>query len=189
MESAHSWHMVRIFGDPMSSTPPSAAHVFYSCGVIEGIFLCVNVGTLSPLIFEMFMPYHLKYTGLVIAWWGGTYWGLNVARYGPQARGAWSAARAFGGAGLMAAGVAGLVLADGVGQLGPWPSYWLLLTSYASMAAFDLALHRRQMIPHWLLKWKLAVSTIIALSLLLGVVKGKYLERNAQRLILEASAA
>uniref|UniRef100_A0A7S4UPQ6 Uncharacterized protein n=1 Tax=Alexandrium monilatum TaxID=311494 RepID=A0A7S4UPQ6_9DINO len=187
-ESAHHWQTVRILGDQMTSTPPSAAHVFYSCGVIEGIFLCVNAGTFSPLIFEMFMPYHLKYTGLVIAWWGGTYWGLNIARYGPLSCSTWFGARAFAGVALVTVGVVGLVLADGVGQLGPWPSYWVLLSSYTCMGLFDICLHRRQMIPPWLLRWKIAVSGIIAASLLLGVLKGKYLEHNAQRLIFEAAA-
>ncbi|CAJ1381703.1 unnamed protein product [Effrenium voratum] len=47
--------MTKVFGDRMTTTPPSASHVFISCGVLEGIFLCVNLGTFSPLIFEMFM--------------------------------------------------------------------------------------------------------------------------------------
>lgn len=158
-----------------------------SCGVIEGIFLAVNIGTMSPLIFEMLMPYHLKYTGLILGWWGGTYVGLNLARYGPLARGPWFAARALAGPLLMTAGVAGLALADGVPgwpKLGPWPSYWVMSTSFAGMAAFDVALHKRQMLPPWLLKWKLGISGLIVASLLLGVVKGRYLERNAHELIM-----
>jgi len=187
VKNAHHWRMVRMFGDPMSSSPPFAPYIFYSCGVIESLFLCVNVGTFSPFIFEMFMPYHLKYTGLVMCWWGGTYWGLNVARYGPIAGAQWSAARAVAGVFFMAAGFVGLVLADGVGKLGPWPSYWLLISTYSAMAGFDTVLHSQRFIPPWLLKWKLAVSGIIVASLLLGVVKGNYLERNAMQLILEAA--
>merc|ERR1712039_38798 len=145
--------MTRIFGDPMSSTPPSARHVFYSCVVIEGIFLCVNACTFSPLIFEMFMPYHLKYSGLVITWWGGTYWGLNVCRYGPLEKKTWNAARAVAGVVLVFAGTASLIFADGVANLGPWPSYWLLIVSYSGMAAFDVALHKQHMVPPWVLRW------------------------------------
>merc|ERR1712048_1017 len=105
--------------------------------VIEGIFLSVNACTFSPLIFEMFMPYHLKYSGLVLTWWGGTYWGLNVTRYGPLSKAEWSNARAVGGAALVFAGAASLILADGVSNWGPWPSYWLLVATYSGMAAFD----------------------------------------------------
>ena len=129
------------------------------------------------------MPYHLKYTALVIGWWGGVYWGLNVAQYGPLAGGFGAAARTLGGLALMTAGVVALILADGT-RLGPWPSYWVLVGAYSSMAAFDVALHRKQMIPVWLLKWKLGLTTVIVLSLLLGVLKGKYLERNARQLIM-----
>eukprot|EP00933_Yihiella_yeosuensis_P040591 TRINITY_DN34909_c0_g1_i1.p1 TRINITY_DN34909_c0_g1~~TRINITY_DN34909_c0_g1_i1.p1 ORF type:complete len:283 (-),score=37.76 TRINITY_DN34909_c0_g1_i1:95-943(-) len=186
LENAHSWRMTRVFGDKMQATPPSAAHVFLSCGFLEGIFLCVNVGTLSPLIFEMAMPYHLKYTSLILAWWGGTYIGLNVARYGPMSQGMLVCARAVMGAVFLTAGVTGLALADGVGGMGPWPSYWLLILSYSGMAAFDLHLHRSHMIPPWLLKWKVGISGLIVASLLFGVMKGKYLEANASKLIWES---
>lgn len=131
------------------------------------------------------MPYHLKYTALVIGWWGGVYWGLNVARYGPMADGIWAAARTGAGIVLVVAGVVGLIAADGIGKYGPWPSYWVLIASYSSMACFDLALHQRQLMPVWLLKWKLGLTAVIVASLLLGVVKGKYLEQNARRLIFE----
>eukprot|EP00439_Symbiodinium_sp_Y106_P053716 s1281_g7.t1 len=170
-EDAHQWRMTRAFGERMVNTPPSAAHemraclkesllyaVFVSCAVLEGMFLCVNLGTLSPLIFEMFMPYHLKYTSLVFAWWGGTYLGLNVARYGPLAQGPWILARTLAGGAFMLAGVTGLVLADGLNGMGPWPSYWLLIFCYSGMPFFDVALTRRQMLPPWLLKWKLGVG-------------------------------
>lgn len=187
LESDNHWRTTRIFGDPMTAAPPSAKHIFASCGVIESIFLVVNAGTLSPLIFEMFMPYHLKYTGLVIAWWGGTYWGLNIVQYGPLSRKAWFTARTAAGVAFMMAGVVALVIADGVGQLGPWPSYWLLIGAYGAMAAFDTALHSRQMLPPWLKKWKLGLSAVIVASLLLGVLKGTYLERNATRLVMEAA--
>merc|ERR550534_3611133 len=172
----------------MSSTPPSAKHLFISCAVIEGIFLCVNIGTMSPFIFEKIMPYHLKYTGLILGWWGGTYCGLNMARYGPRSQGAWFLARTAAGPIFVALGVAGLALADGVPGLprewGPWPSYVLLITSFGGMAIFDAALHARQMLPPWLLKWKVGVSGLITASLLLGVLKGRYLERNAHELIM-----
>lgn len=133
------------------------------------------------------MPYHLKYTALVIGWWGGVYWGLNIAQYGPLANGAGALVRTIGGLFFFASGVAALILADGT-HLGPWPAYWVLLGAYSSMAAFDVALHRKQMIPVWLLKWKLGLTTVIVLSLLLGVIKGKYLETNARNLIMEVSA-
>lgn len=177
--------MVEYFGDTMTVTPPSAAYIFVSCGVIEGIFLCVNAGTFSPLIFERFMPYHLKYTSLVIAWWGGTYWGLNIAGYGPLSKGFWVGARYAVGLAFITLGVTALILADGVSNWGPWPSYWVLVASYTFMAGFDLALRKNQMIPPWLLKWKVAVSGIIVASLLLGVLKGGYLERNFKALIFE----
>eukprot|EP00929_Paragymnodinium_shiwhaense_P048881 TRINITY_DN24679_c0_g1_i5.p1 TRINITY_DN24679_c0_g1~~TRINITY_DN24679_c0_g1_i5.p1 ORF type:complete len:185 (-),score=8.14 TRINITY_DN24679_c0_g1_i5:138-692(-) len=179
-------HMNRIFGDRMAATPPSGRHVFFSCGFIEGIFLFVNISTLSPFIFEMCMPYHLKYTGLMIGWWGGTYLGLNMATYGPLKDAAWITARSAVGVALMLTGAASLVLADGVGKMGPWPSYWTLVAGYTGMAAFDFALHHRRMIPPWLLRWKMGVSGVIVASLLFGVLKGKYLEKNAKRLILEA---
>merc|ERR1711974_285119 len=121
-------------------------------------------------------------TALVIGWWGGVYWGLNVAQYGPLADGVGTVARTFGGLVFVIAGVTALIFADGVGRIGPWPSYGVLVAAYASMAVFDVVLHRQQMIPVWLLKWKLGLSTIIVLSLLLGVLKGKYLERNARQL-------
>lgn len=187
LESAHHWEMQRIFGDPMAATPPSAKHLFISCGVIEGIFLCVNICTMSPLAFEMCMPYHLKYTGLIIGWWGGTYLGLNIARYGPLSEGVWFSARMLAGPLFVTLGVLGLVLADGVPgapNLGPWPSYWLLIGSFVGMSGFDVALHRHRMLPPWLLKWKLGISGLIVCSLLLGVVKGQYLERNATQLIM-----
>eukprot|EP00747_Dinoflagellata_sp_TGD_P168994 gnl/TRDRNA2_/TRDRNA2_196763_c0_seq1.p1 gnl/TRDRNA2_/TRDRNA2_196763_c0~~gnl/TRDRNA2_/TRDRNA2_196763_c0_seq1.p1 ORF type:complete len:266 (+),score=20.34 gnl/TRDRNA2_/TRDRNA2_196763_c0_seq1:98-799(+) len=189
-QDAHRWRMVSIFGDRASNTPPSAAHVFCSCGVIEGGFLCVNAITFSPLIFEICMPFHLKYTSLVIGWWGGTYIGLNVARYGPVSSSAWVVVRYAAGAALLTAGVASLILADGIpGQAtGPWPSYWLLVAAYTGMTGVDYLLHERRMIPPWLLKWKLGLSTIIVVSLLLGVLKGRWLESNAQRLIMEAAA-
>lgn len=189
LESAHHWQMAKILGDPMSSTPPSAKHLFISCAVIEGIFLCVNIGTMSPFVFEKLMPYHLKYTGLIIGWWGGTYCGLNVARYGPQSQSSWFGARAAAGPIFVTLGVAALALADGVPgfpKMGPWPSYCLLMCSFAGMAAFDTALHARQMLPPWLLKWKLGVSGLIVASLLLGVLKGRYLEANARELIMAA---
>jgi len=189
VQNSHQWKITKILGDPMTVTPPNAPHVFYSCGLLESIFLCVNAGTFSPLIFEMFMPYHLKYTGLIAAWWGGTYIGLNVAQYGPLEQSVWITARGVVGVSLFSAGVTALILADGVGNWGPWPSYWLLATSYSSMAAFDLALFQRQLLPPWLLKWKITLSGIIVASLLLGVLKGKYLENNAQRLIFEEALA
>lgn len=178
--------MNRVLGDPGAETPPSARHIFLSCGIIETVFLCVNAATLSPFMFEIAMPYHLKYTGLVIGWWGGVYWGLNVTQYGPLADGTGAAARTLVGLVLFSAAVASLILADGT-QLGPWPSYWVLVAAYSSMAVFDAALHRRQMIPVWLLKWKLGLSAIIVTSLLLGVLKGKYLERNARQIIMDVS--
>lgn len=187
LQSAHHWEMQRIFGDPMSSAPPSAKHLFISCAIIEGIFLCVNISTMSPFIFEMVMPYHLKYTGLIIGWWGGTYLGLNIARYGPLSHGIWFAARTAAGPIFVLVGVTGLALADGVPgmpKLGPWPSYWVLITSFTGMAAFDLALHRRQMLPPWLLRWKLGISGLIVASLLLGVLKGQYLEKHATDIIM-----
>lgn len=171
----------------MSATPPSAKHLFYSCGIIEGIFLSINILTMSPFIFEMVMPYHLKYTGLIVGYWGGTYLGLNLARYGPLSSGFWYAARLAAGPIAVTLGVLGLALADGVPglpKLGPWPSYWVLLSSFGAMAAFDVALHRRQMLPPWLLKWKLGISGLIVASLLLGVLKGQYLERHARDLIM-----
>eukprot|EP00930_Biecheleria_cincta_P003543 TRINITY_DN104482_c0_g1_i1.p1 TRINITY_DN104482_c0_g1~~TRINITY_DN104482_c0_g1_i1.p1 ORF type:complete len:269 (-),score=40.77 TRINITY_DN104482_c0_g1_i1:9-815(-) len=186
LDHLHHWRMNGVFGDKMQSTPPSASHIFASCGFFETIFLGVNAGTFSPLIFEMFMPYHLKYTALVFAWWGGTYVGLNVARYGSEAQGIWVAARALAAVVFVSAGAAGLALADGVAGMGPWPSYWLLVAGYSGMAAFDLVLFRQRMIPPWLLKWKLGISALIVASLLLGVIKGKYLEANAHKLIFEA---
>merc|ERR1712154_666458 len=108
LESSHHWDMQRIFGDRMIAAPPSGKHLFYSCAVIEGIFLSVNVGTMSPFIFEMLMPYHLKYTGLIVGWWGGTYFGLNLARYGPLSRGPWYAARTLAGPIFVTLGVFGL---------------------------------------------------------------------------------
>lgn len=187
LESAHHWEMQHIFGDPMSSTPPSAKHLFISCGLIEGIFLCINIATMSPMSFEMLMPYHLKYTGLIIGWWGGTYMGLNIARYGPLKHGPWFAARTAALPIFVLLGFVGLALADGVPgapKMGPWPSYWILIGSFTGMGAFDLALHQRQMIPPWLLKWKLGISFLIISSLLLGVLKGQYLERNATSIIM-----
>jgi len=135
------------------------------------------------------MPYHLKYTCLVCAWWGGTYLGLNLAKYGPLSNGTLVAARATVGVALALAGAASLVLADGVGILGPWPSYCVLIGAYVGMAAFDTMLHSRNMMPPWLLRWKLGLSGLIVGSLVLGVLKGKYLERNARRLVLEEGAA
>lgn len=87
---------------------------------------------------------------------------------------------------LVLAGAASLILADGQS---PWSSYWLLVATYSGMAVFDVALHGQHMTPPWLLRWKLAVSSLIVLSLLLGVLKGSYLERNAARLIQEAAFA
>ncbi|CAK8990197.1 unnamed protein product [Durusdinium trenchii] len=192
-EDAHQWRMTEVFGDKkedtgqrMVATPPSAAHVFISCAFLEGIFLCVNVGTFSPLIFEMFMPYHLKYTALVFAWWGGTYLGLNTARFGPLVQGPWIFCRTLAGPMGVTLGALGLVLADGVAGLGPWPSYWLMIICYSGMSSFDVALARRKLLPPWLLKWKLGISGLIVASLFFGVLKGRYLEKNAQRLILEA---
>lgn len=185
-ENSHHWRMMRLLGDPGSKTPPSAAHVFCSCGFIEGIFLCVNAVTFSPFLFEIAMPYHLKYTALVISWWGGVYWGLNVVQYGPLAGGLGTAVRTAAGLVLVACGVSALILADGT-SLGPWPSYWVLIGAYSAMAAFDVGLHRKQLIPVWLLKWKLGLSTVIVLSLVFGVLKGKWLERNARQLIMDAS--
>lgn len=176
----------------MSATPPSAKHLFISCGIIEGIFLCINIGTMSPLIFEMLMPYHLKYTGLIIGWWGGTYMGLNIARYGPLSNDLWFAARMAAGPIFVTLGVLGLMLADGVPgapKLGPWPSYWVLIASFTGMGAFDVALHKQRMLPPWLLKWKLGISGLIISSLLLGVLKGQYLERNATQLIMAQASS
>jgi len=185
---AHKWRLTQLFGDKMTGMPPSAKHLFISCGVIEGLFLMVNVTTTSPYIFERTMTYHLKYSGLIMAWWGGTYWGLAVARYGPMAGGMWIGARLASGLVFFAAGVVSLILADGVGSLGSWPSYWVLCGSYASMPIVDWALHHQRMIPPWLLRWKLVVGGIIGAALLFGVLKGNYLERNATRLIMEAAA-
>eukprot|EP00811_Abedinium_folium_P000085 NODE_10077_length_1378_cov_5.165468.p1 GENE.NODE_10077_length_1378_cov_5.165468~~NODE_10077_length_1378_cov_5.165468.p1 ORF type:complete len:325 (-),score=56.60 NODE_10077_length_1378_cov_5.165468:294-1268(-) len=186
---AHQQRMVELFGDPQDKTPPSAAHVFYSCVAFESIFLIVNAVTLSPLVFEMFMPYHLKYTGFVLGWWGGTYLGLTVARYGPYADGLWADARTTVGILCMLTGVTSLVLADNLGNGGVWLSYWTLIAGYAGMAAFDLALHRRRMLPAWLARWKFPVSVLIVLSLLVGVLKGMYLESHAKELIMEAALA
>merc|ERR1712000_656960 len=97
----------------------------------------------------------------------------------------WIGARYIAGLAFMTLGLIALVFADGVKNFGPWPSYWVLVLSYSAMARFDLLLRQQNMIPPWLLKWKLAVSGIIAVSLLLGVLKGNYLEKNAQRLIFE----
>eukprot|EP00971_Amphidinium_carterae_P093517 1850708-Amphidinium_carterae.1 len=81
---AHKWRLVGLSGDIMETrTPPSAKHLFISCGVIEGVFLIINVLTGSPYVFERAMTYHLKYSGIIIAFWGGTYWGLAFANYGP----------------------------------------------------------------------------------------------------------
>merc|ERR1712194_509940 len=77
----------------------------------------------------------------------------------------------------------------GMPKLGPWPSYWVLISAFSGMGAFDVALHRRQMLPPWLLKWKLGISALIVSSLLLGVVKGQYLERNATALIMAQAAS
>lgn len=187
LSNTHQWKMQRIFGDPMSSTPPSAKHLFYSCGVIEGLFLSVNIITMSPFIFEMCMPYHLKYTGLILSWWGGTYVGMNVARYGPLTQPFWYGARAAIGFAFVILGFSGMALADGIPgapKLGPWPSYGVLMTSFCGLAIFDIALHRRQMIPPWLLKWKMGISGLIIASLLLGIVKGRYLEYHARDLIM-----
>lgn len=178
---------MRVLGDPGSQTPPSARHIFASCGIIETIFLCVNAVTVSPFMFEVAMPYHIKYTALVIGWWGGTYWGLNVAQYGPLNGGATAVVRTIGGLVLFGIGVTSLILADRA-DLGPWPSYWVLVGGYTGMAAFDVVLHRKQMIPFWLLRWKLGLTAVIVTSLLLGVLKGKYLERNAKQLIMDISA-
>lgn len=190
LQNAHHWRMAQALGAGGSSaqTPPSAWYIFASCGVIESIFLCVNAGTLSPFVFEIAMPYHLKYTALVLGWWGGVYWGLNVARFGPIGDGLWFAFRTTAGLVCVAAAVTGLILADGLAGWGPWPSYWLLILSYSGMVVFDRALHQRQLIPQWLLKWKAGLLSVIGMSLLLGLLKGRYLEHNAQRLIMATAA-
>mmetsp|Transcript_38834 Transcript_38834/g.103086 ORF Transcript_38834/g.103086 Transcript_38834/m.103086 type:complete len:294 (-) Transcript_38834:127-1008(-) len=180
------WRMNSIFGHPMQTTPPSARHIFLSCGLIESVFLVVNATTLSPFVFEMFMPYHLKYTGLVMAWWGGTYWGLEIAGFGRLSHAGWAASRLCVGVVFMTVGVAGIILADGLGNLGVWPSYWLLAGGYSVMPFLDMVYHKHGMLPPWLLRWKAGVSALIVISLLLGVLKGSYLERNSQRLIFEA---
>merc|ERR1712146_86686 len=125
------------------------------------------------------MPYHLKYTALVLSWWGATYWGLHVSRFGPIRDVLGIAIRAGAGVALLIVVASALLLADGVRDWGPWPSYYALSAGYAGMAVVDVILHDRQLAPPWLLKWKLCLNVVIFLSLLFGVVKGKYLERNA----------
>lgn len=188
LKTAHYWKMVEVYGQPVAQPPPSAAHLFFSCGIIETIFLMINMTTFSPLTFEMFLRYHLKYTALVISFWGGTYWGLTIARQGPFPGRAWMGVRTTVGVLLMLTGVTSLVLADNLGNKGVWMCYWVLIGAYSGMAAFDLFLHNQHLIPPWLLKYKGFVSVVIILSLVFGVFKGKYLEKNAMALIMEAAS-
>ena len=64
------------------------------------------------------------------------------------------------------------------GHTSPWGSYSVLVSLYASMQAFDVYLLKHFLIPTWLFRWKTAQTAIVALSLVSGIWKGRFLEQN-----------
>ena len=53
------------------------------------------------------------------------------------------------------------------------------------MSGVDLTFHKMKFMPMWVLRYKLALNIITISSLLLGVVKGQYLEKHSQYYIME----
>lgn len=101
------WHlsMNRLLNHDggFSRLPQSGTALFTAFTVTEFTFLGVNIFTMSPMVFERLMPYHLHYTALSISWWSATYVALDVARY----PGYQSGLRTACGLGLWGLGVGG----------------------------------------------------------------------------------
>eukprot|EP00397_Hematodinium_sp_SG-2012_P045999 GEMP01051829.1.p1 GENE.GEMP01051829.1~~GEMP01051829.1.p1 ORF type:complete len:218 (-),score=40.64 GEMP01051829.1:932-1585(-) len=169
-----------IFGDRLDKPPPSGRYVFGCCSALEAAFLFVNLTTTSPFLFERCMPYHLKYTALSLGFWGATYAGLDIARYGVSR----SYIRTMVGLVLFALGTGTIILADHR----PWPAYYTLSATFIAMSYVDHRFHHLGMVPPWVFRWKVGFNVIALGSLLIGVVKGQYLERNAEWYIMQEAA-
>lgn len=169
-----------IFGDRLDKPPPSGRYVFGCCSALEALFLFVNLTTTSPFLFERCMPYHIKYTALSLGFWGATYAGLDITRYGLSR----SSIRTLIGIAFFGLGTGTIILADHQ----PWPAYYMLSASFVAMNYVDYAFHNHRMVPPWVFRWKVGFNMIALGSLLIGAVKGQYLERNAEWYIMREAS-
>jgi len=165
-----------VFGNRLNEPPPSGRYVFGCCSALEAAFLFVNLTTTSPFLFERCMPYHLKYTGLSLAFWGSTYAALDISRYN-MSRGPW---RSLVGVAFFCVGTTSIIAAD----YRPWPSYGVLTAAFAAMNFYDYKLHMFRYAPPWIFRWKVGFNLIALASLVIGVAKGRYLETYAEWYIM-----
>ncbi len=106
------------------------------------------------------------------------YVGLDLGRY----PGYLSGYRTIFGVGLLFATALAIFLADsgqGEEHTSPWPAYLFLVAIYGGMQLFDFWLLKRFLIPSWIYRWKTAQGIVVQMSLISGVLKGRFLEQNA----------
>jgi len=157
--------------------PEMATWLFNTFLVLEFLFLGVNLWTEAPFVFERCMPYHLAFSALCLGWWASVYVGLDLARY----PGYLSRQRTAFGFFLLFAATLSLIMADtgAVEYHSPWKSYYSLLCLYLAMQLFDVRMLSLFLIPSWLYRWKTLQAGVTGAALVVGLWKGKHMEKNA----------
>jgi len=170
-----------------SRIPACARFPFFSFTAAELLVLAFNVYTMSPLTFERIMGYHLHYSALTLCYWCATYVGLDMGKY----PGCQTLLRTKIGLFMFVVfGMGGILMTEGgtfLPAYGPWPAYVWIGTGFSVMSVVDFLLLRRFLIPTWIFRWKFMLNIVTLSSLLVGFVKGRYLERHAEYYITRAA--
>uniref|UniRef100_A0A0G4EZI5 Uncharacterized protein n=1 Tax=Chromera velia CCMP2878 TaxID=1169474 RepID=A0A0G4EZI5_9ALVE len=185
-ETAHGGWKMRIqkfIGDGKERPDRIPKLAFFAVGVLQVVVSIPLLTSSNPVLFETCLPWHLKFSSLVVVYLSAVHWGLDIGRYGCMGGSSISGViRCCSSLCGFFGGFAALLLGD----FNPLFAYRTLLCVVPVLGGLEVLFHWFAMSPLWYFRWSVAFLSVHAASVAGALVKTQWLNDNARRLVLEA---
>ncbi|KAF4668942.1 hypothetical protein FOZ61_005453 [Perkinsus olseni] len=169
-----------VFLEAKNGCPDSATFWFTLYCCFTGILACGCLITKAPIVFERTMPYQIKFNALALVFWSSSDLGVLEARLGPQSR-LITTGRILSTFGSVVYATACCAVAE----FKPFLAYKMVIVGELFMSATTvLRCVRGRQIPLWSAVMRTSFLLYGAVTNTLCHIKGRWLERHAEDLIV-----